>query len=208
MHGRANAVAPVVSNDPVSAAVGCRRGQARLLDRMADVGEVIAHAGLGQACPERCLSGLRERGNVSWYLANQNGDGGVAVPAVDDGSEVQRDEVALFESLRARNAVHDLSINGGAEHGGVTVIAEEGTRGTHGRQAVAGNGVKISGSDAWLSGLGHGLQGLRDDKARLTHHGKLVCRLDLDAALAKGHGEYCLRSGVEHGVNTRGNIVD
>ena len=48
---------------------------------------------------------------------------GVAVPAVDIGAAVDRDDVARLEHARARDAVHDLVVDRGADR--VAVAAYE-----------------------------------------------------------------------------------
>ena len=52
------------------------------------------------------------------HVADRHRDRGVAVPAVDDRSAVDRDDVAIGEHAGAGDAVHDLVVDRGADDAG------------------------------------------------------------------------------------------
>ena len=73
----------------------------------------------GDPGPHRVLGGVDQRqvrrcGPAS-PAADDDGDRGVAVPAVDDRAAVDGDQVALDQHARARDAVHDLVVDRDAE---------------------------------------------------------------------------------------------
>src|SRR5436190_20326952 len=101
VHGRADAVAHVLLHDRVAGPLGDG------LHRVADVGEAVAVADLGDGGLEALLGDLHEPAGVLADLADRDGDGGVAVVALDDRPAVEGDDVALLEDVGAGDAVHD-----------------------------------------------------------------------------------------------------
>ena len=82
--------------------------------------------------------------SAALIVADAHGERGVAVPAVDDGAAVDRDDVALVEDAGAGDAVDDLVVDAGADHRREAVVAEEVRRGAAPVEHVAGGGVEVA----------------------------------------------------------------
>ena len=122
VHLGADAVAAVVVDD----AVRVRLGGDGLLDGGADVGEPATGDRPGQAGPHRALGDGEQRGVLGGGLPHRDGDGGVAVPALQDRAAVDGDVVALGQRPPAvGDAVHDLVVDRRADAAGETVVAQE-----------------------------------------------------------------------------------
>ena len=75
-------------------------------------------------------------------------DGRVAVPAVDDGTAVDRDHVALDQPSRPRDPVHDLVVDRHAQAGREPVVALERRHRAAVADVLLGDGVELAGRDA------------------------------------------------------------
>ena len=99
VHLGADAVADVLLDDPVVVAVPLARRDDAVLDRRAHgIQATRPTRERGDAGPHGVLGGVDEGevlGAAGVAAADDDRDGGVAVPAVDDRAAVDRDEVAL-----------------------------------------------------------------------------------------------------------------
>src|ERR1700710_419459 len=99
MHGRADSVATEALDDaPLTLQVGARLIDTGL-DRMRDIAQLRTWVRLSQAVPQCLFARSRQRGCLDCDRADLNGDGGVAVPAVDDRTEIDRDQVTVGQNL-------------------------------------------------------------------------------------------------------------
>ncbi len=114
VHGRADAVATVVVDDPVGA-VGTAVAADLPLDSVADVGEPAAELRRRQPRPQRGLAHAGELQRLGRHLADRHGDGRIAMPAVEDRSAVDRQQIAVAKYARAGDAMDDLVVHGGAD---------------------------------------------------------------------------------------------
>ena len=103
MHLRADAVADVLVDDAVDPAVALGRGLDAGLDGVTDRIQPAADLHGGDAGVEARLGGVDERdvlGTTGLAAADDRGERGVAVPALDLGAAVDRDDVAGLEHPR------------------------------------------------------------------------------------------------------------
>src|SRR5918993_1128923 len=176
----ADAVAAVVGQDAVAGSVG------DLADGVADVGQPVAHPGLGDPGPQGPLGRLQQarRGRVD--LANGHGHGGVGVVAVDHRAAVDREHVPGPQAGAVGDAVDDHLVDrqaqAGRERGGGEpgVVAEE-----RGRRPLPGDGpgpelVQLPQADPGLDRGHHPLQGPGHHPAGPAHGGDLVPGLQDD----------------------------
>ncbi len=121
VHRRPDPVPDEVLDDPVR-----RVGAHVRLDRGRDVGQPATELGGGEPTPHRLLA---DPGQLEQFVgatcADRHRDRRVAVPAVDDRTAVDRDQVALGQHPVARDAVHDLVVHRGADRAGEAVVALE-----------------------------------------------------------------------------------
>ena len=104
---------------------------------------------------QRRLRDVDEPLRLGVDLPHPGGEGGVAVPALDDRPAVDRDEVALLQPVRARDAVHDHVVGGRADHAGErrVAVAEEVGPGAPALDDVATDAIELRGGDAGTDGL-------------------------------------------------------
>jgi hypothetical protein len=180
VHLAADAVAHVVLDDAVLAG----RPDAAL-HRVRDVRQSRAGPGGGQALPQRPLA-------VADQLGDPRGDGtdthrqrGVGVPPADAGAAVDGHQIAVPQDpRRARDAMHDLVVDTGADRRGEAVVTEERRDGPGGADPGAGDGVQVGGADTGCHGVRGRPQGGRDHLPRFVHQRQLRLGLDLHARLA------------------------
>ena len=96
VHGQADAVAGVLPHHREPGRLGHRWTAAPMSDRRPPG----VHG--GDAGRERRLGDLDEARRLGVDRPHPGGEGGVAVPALDDGAAVDRDDVALLRARRAR----------------------------------------------------------------------------------------------------------
>ena len=185
VHLGADPVADVLPHDPVPAA-----GPRARLDRVRDVAQPVSGPGLGQAGPQRPLTGPQQRGVLVADRPDADGAGGVTVPAIQDRAAVDRDQVSGREpGLGAGDAVHDLVVDRGADRRRVPVVPLERGDGTGRADLPLGDRVQVLGGDAGLDRGRQHVQRVRHHQARLAHRRDLARRLDLDRLLLPGpHG--------------------
>ena len=109
VHLGADAVADVGAHDAVAAR------DADVLDRRSDVLERVARHRRGDAREHRRAGVVDELPRPRPGVPDDPGPRGVAVPAVDDGARVDRDELALADAPRVGDAVDDLVVDRDAE---------------------------------------------------------------------------------------------
>src|SRR3954467_2120314 len=113
-----DAVAAEIADDAVALAFGMP------LDGIGDVAEVIAGPRLLEAEHQAFVSDVDQLPRLQRHVADQIHAAGVAVPAIDDGRDVDVDDVAVLERLVARDAVADDVVDRDAAALGVAAIAE------------------------------------------------------------------------------------
>ena len=79
----------------------------KLLDGMADVAEGCAGADAADTSPHGFVGDVHQALGEDAGLSDEKGAVGVAVPAVFDDSDVDIDDVAVFQGLVGRDAVAD-----------------------------------------------------------------------------------------------------
>ena len=118
--------------------------------------------------PERLLGDPHQLGGLRGDLAHGHGDGRVAVPAVDDRAAVDRDDVAVLEHPGARDPVHHLVVDRGADgrrEGRVAVPQERGHPAGV-ADVLLRDRVELTGADAGDDPRAEQLQRLRRRAAR------------------------------------------
>jgi hypothetical protein len=93
----------------------------------------------------------------------------VAVPTGDDGTTVDRQDVALFEHSLVGDAVHQFLVDGGADGGRISVVAEEVRGGAAAGEHIPSDSIELQRGHAGSSGRTDGLMHLGDDAARSAH---------------------------------------
>ena len=145
VHGRADAVPHVVLDD------ARRIGQAHdvVVDGPADVADAPSRGECGDTPPHglasdgaQALPGLPRRSVAS---VEDDGERGVAVPSVEDGSAVEGDEVARLENPLPRDAVDDLVVDGHADLRRIAPVPVEIRPSPAGGEDVEGDGVHLGG---------------------------------------------------------------
>ena len=116
----------------------------------------------------------RSSGRADLGPADDDGDGGVPVPAGDLGPAVDREQVALLEDARTGDPVHDLLVDRGAQ--GVPVARDE----LEVRDAAVvaderlGEGVELERRHPRAHGAGHQLEGAPHEQAGRAHRRELL----------------------------------
>ena len=142
VHVPADAVADVLAHDRVPVGLDER------LDGGADVADVVARPGGGDAEVERLAGGVDEPAHLRGGLAAGDRESAVRPPAIEDQPAVERDEVAVVDHLGAGDAVDHLLVDRHAERVGESVVAEE----ARDAVMVADEGLRPRGRDrAWSS---------------------------------------------------------
>ncbi len=100
------------------------------LHGIADVAHVGAGPGLCEPQPKRLFGHPEQLGRGIADRADGHGDGRVAVHAVDDGTEIEPEDVAFLETPAIGDPVDDLFVLGGTDRVLVAVNALEGRPGT------------------------------------------------------------------------------
>src|SRR5437588_5052500 len=168
MHGRPDPVADVLANDGVAGPLGHR------LHSVADVGEPVAVADLGDGGLQALVGDLHQAAGVFAHLAHRDGDRRVAVVALDDGPAIEGEDVALLAPVVAGDAVHDHVVGRRADDGREAVVVEEVGAGATTVEHFARNLVEVGGGHAWLGGGNALLVHLGHDAAGPAHLGQLL----------------------------------
>src|SRR5699024_353782 len=115
----------------------------------------------------------------------------IAVPAVQYGAGIDRDQVTGTQSSLARYPVHDLLVHRDADQTGETVVTEEVRVCSRMLQGPAGSSVQIPCRSPGPDRTSHLVVDLGDDQARLAHGPDLPAGLVLDPAehSAPGHAQ-------------------
>jgi hypothetical protein len=139
------------------------------LHRVADVAHPVARLAHPDPGEERLLGHAHELRGLLSDPAHGHRARGVAVEAPHDAAEVEPDDIALLQAPRPGDAVHDLLVDGDAERGRVSPVAQE--RGARARllDAVARDAVHLARGHAGLRGLGQHAQGVHHDRAGAVH---------------------------------------
>src|SRR5664279_969540 len=109
VHRPANAMADELADH----AVALRPGD--VLDGRPDVADVVARLGCRDSGHHGQASRLDQLADRLGWLADEEGPGRVAVPAVDDRAGIDRDELALTDRPLAGDAMDDLGIDRDAD---------------------------------------------------------------------------------------------
>ena len=139
----ANTVSLVFTNDSVSAAL------AVLLDRMSDVADPVARNCGVNAGHKGFPGGVTHFADLRVYIANEKRVGIVSIVPVNFSTEVDRDDVAVFQdALLARDPVDDLVVYGYACSGGEIIESQEVGFGPLRLYEIIGYLVQLPGGDA------------------------------------------------------------
>ncbi len=149
-----------------------------LLHRAADLVEPLTDDELVDPRPERTFGHLEESFRGRTHLADRCGVGGVTVVALDDRARVDRDDVALFEHVRARDPVDDHVVRTRADDRGESVVVEEVRARVALGQDVGRQVVEVHRGDPGTDGVAGHLVDLGDDPSGLAHLVQLVLRAD------------------------------
>src|SRR3954468_6109842 len=171
VHGRADPVADVLPNHRVPGALG------DALDGVADVGQPVAVADLGDGRLQALLGDLHHPAGVLADLTHGDRDGRVTVVALDDRPTVEGEYVALLQHVFAGDAVDDDVVGRRADHGREAVVVEEVRAGAAEIEHLTGDRVEIEGGHARLRGGDALLVHLGDHPARPAHLGDLLLAL-------------------------------
>lgn len=101
----------------------------------------------GDGCKEGVESALGDGSSIIGGLADEEGFGLIAVPAIDDGRNVDVDDIAFFESIIAGDPVADDFIDAGAAALGVAEVAFGGGDVTGGDGEIVDEGIDFGGGD-------------------------------------------------------------
>src|SRR5574341_1629288 len=100
------------------------------LHGVGDVADAVPRPALLDGLVEALPRDIEELLDFLWDRADRQGDGAVAIVALDDAAEVEPDDVAVLElSLGRGDAVDDLVVDRGAYRRRVPAITFEGRRG-------------------------------------------------------------------------------
>lgn len=173
--------------DAVAAEVGWHAAVCLAGDRsdgMGDVSDPVADGGGGDAGVQGLLGGGDEFQVGGARGAHREADRGVAGPAVEFGSAVDADQVAVAQAVVVGDAVRDGVVDGRADHGGEGDGGEGGLVAQE-RRACSGLGENGAGGFVeLLQANSHGCRcaGGREcvgyDASGLSH--RLQCRVGLD----------------------------
>ena len=130
---------------------------------------------------ERPLARLEQPLGLGRDLADRERPRRVGDEAVERDADVDREQVALLEPVRAGDAVHDHVVRRGADRGRVALVALEGRRAALGADVLLGGRVELGGRDARPHRLLQQRERVGDDLAGARH------RLDLGLRLADDH---------------------
>jgi hypothetical protein len=164
-------VADVLADHPVAG------GGGDPLHRVADVGQAVARADLGDAGPHGPLGGLDEPAGGLVDLADRDGHGGVAVPALDDRATVDRQDVAVLQHVPVGDPVDDPGVGRQAQGGREPVVAEERRDPAAAADDPLGQRVQLGQGDPGPDGLDQRRQGVADQPAGPPHGVDLLGRL-------------------------------
>jgi len=189
VHPGADAVARVLGDDPVPG--GCRT------DVRLDRGRDVTHAHLrpyeGQTGREGQPGDVAEGERFGRHVPDSHRQRRVAVEAVHDGPEVDRDEVTVGEDAFAGDAVDDLVVDRDADDSWVRgdaetdVVVEERRCGILAGEHLAGHRVEFRGRRTGHRSGRHLLERARHHQPRATHHAELVGALDLEIGGVSRH---------------------
>ncbi|MPM75791.1 hypothetical protein SDC9_122785 [bioreactor metagenome] len=185
MHGRADAVPGVLAHDAQPAS----RMGGRCLDGGTDIAHPLGGRHRRDTVPHGFAGDLDQVGGLgSGPATDDEGSCRVTVPAVQDRTEIHRDDVTLGEPAVAGDAVHDLFVHRDA-HGRrvgrdteIGAVVQERTGGAVVAQHRAGDGVEVGGADTGPRRLPHGDECLCHHQTGLAHGLDLFGGFDLDAA--------------------------
>ncbi|OIQ78537.1 hypothetical protein GALL_397600 [mine drainage metagenome] len=106
MHFGPDAVAAVLLEDPVPAS-----GLDDPLHGVANIGQSAPKVGGGNPGPERGLAGLNQLLVGRIDVTNADGEGSVSMPAIEDCSTVDRDDISVFDDPVPWDPVDDLIVD-------------------------------------------------------------------------------------------------
>ena len=151
------------------------------LDRVRDVGHVVADPGLRDAGGERLLADVEEGARGGRDLADRERHCAVGDEPVKGDAEVDRDQVAFAGPVLVRDAVYDHRVRRDAQRRRKALVALRGRGAAALGDVLVCDPVELEHRDARLELLGDELERLLDELARPGHP------LDLLRGLADDH---------------------
>src|SRR5205085_1614448 len=110
---------------------------------------------------------------------------------VQGDADVDVDDVALLERVRAGDAVHDHRVRRDADRSGIAAVALRGRHAAAARDVLLADPVELGGRHARADVLPDGRDRLGDERARPGHLLDLVRRLANDHATAPACSRAC-----------------
>ena len=162
-------------------------GLGHVLDGGRDVVDVVAGNRGGDPGHHRLAGHVDQLADLGRRLADIEGPGGVAVPALDDGAGIDGDDLSLTDDALARDAVDDLVIDGDAQAARERAARVDARIALEGRDRAGladvglGDAVQVAGRHAGLELPFDEGEDLGHDAAGATH------ALDLGTRLAGDH---------------------
>src|SRR5829696_350242 len=171
MHVAADAVADELADD--RKALLLDRG----LHRVRDIAEAVADVALLDSIEQGLLRGAQEALGHRRYRADRDRDRRVGHPAVLDDADVDRQDVAPPELVRARDAVHDHRVRRRADRSREASVALEGRLGAVGADELLRRVVQLGGGHARTRLAREERVTASEDLARRGHLVELLRRL-------------------------------
>src|SRR5262249_2340695 len=151
------------------------------LDRDRHVPDAPPRPALGDAELERLPGDVEQAADLVGDLADRQGHRRVGVVPLDDGSEIEPDDVSFAEPAPGRrNSVHDLLVDRGADRGRESPVSLEGRLRVPLPDQILHLAVDLEGRHARLHEIAAHPEGVGQDTASLPHVGNLGGRLELD----------------------------
>ena len=172
VHGHADAVAGVLLHHREAGRLG------HPLDRRTDVGQAAARLHGLDAGRQGRFGDVDQALRLGVDLPHPGREGGITVPALDDGAAVDGDEVALLEPVGTGDPVHDHVVRRRADHGRErrVAVAEEVRPSAPALDDVPADPVELERGDARPDRLADARVHLRHHPPGLAHLGQVVLR--------------------------------
>ncbi len=163
-----------------------------ILDGRRDVADVVARHGRGDARHHGRARRLDQSPGGVGHLAHDEGPRRIAVPAVDDGAGIDRDERPVaHDATGTRDAVHDLVVDRDAqrvaERPSRAGHADEGGRGPGSADDRLGDGIELEGRDARADRGRDRIEDVGHETAGDGHALDLGGALEGHATIVEGH---------------------
>src|SRR5260221_2039359 len=203
MENSADSVAAEVADDAVAAGLGMA------LDGVGNVAEMIAGLGLLEAEHQAFVGDVDQLPGAQRHVADQIHAARVAVPAVDDRSDVDVDDVAVLERLVDWNAVADDMDDRNAAALGVAAVAQRCRSRARIESHLVDDVVELLGRDAGHYVRRERVQDFRRETAGPAHAFEALGTVELDDSVLGLDAVVCRDTDVlSHGAKIGIGRVD